>query len=193
MDITLLIFSYLIGSIPFGLVWGKWAGVDVRTAGSRNIGATNVTRLAGKKFGVLTLVCDASKGAIPMLIARLFGADLEIVMGCGATAFTGHCFPIYLRFAGGKGVATALGVFLFLDRPAVVAGILMFVLLVWVTGYVSLGSIGATLTVTVVIWWLHGVGSLLYLAAFVTVLVIAKHHENIGRLVRGEEKSMRKK
>jgi glycerol-3-phosphate acyltransferase PlsY len=193
MDIFLLIFSYLIGSIPFGLVFGKWAGVDVRSAGSKNIGATNVTRLAGKKLGVLTLVCDASKGAVPMFIARFLGADLDIVMGCGAAAFTGHCFPVYLRFAGGKGVATALGVFLFLDRSAVVAGVAMFVLLVWSTGYVSLGSIFATLTVTVVIWWLHGAGPLLYLAAFVTVLVIAKHYENIGRLFRGEEKSIRKK
>ncbi len=193
MNIILFIFSYLIGSIPFGLVFGKLAGVDVRAAGSKNIGATNVTRLVGKKFGLLTLACDASKGAVPMLIAQALGADLVTVMGCGAAAFTGHCFPVYLKFIGGKGVATALGVFLFLDRPAVVAALGIFVLLVWVTGYVSLGSICAALTVTGVIYWFHGIGPLLYLAGFVTALVIAKHYENIGRLLRGEEKSIRRK
>lgn len=193
MDITLLILSYLVGSIPFGLVLGKLAGVDVRSAGSKNIGATNVTRLVGKKFGLFTLVFDALKGAMPMLVAQQLGADLVVIMGCGAAAFTGHCFPIYLRFVGGKGVATALGVFLFLDRPAVGVGVLVFVLLVWLTGYVSLGSMCATIAVSGMIWWLHGVGPLLYLAGFVSFLVVAKHHENIGRLLRGEEKSMKKK
>lgn len=193
MNIILIVVSYLVGSIPFGLLFGKIAGVDVRSGGSKNIGATNVTRLAGKKFGLLTLFCDGAKGAVPMLAAQLLGADLSIVMVCGAAAFTGHCFPVYLKFSGGKGVATALGVFLFLDRPAIIAGVLVFVLLVWLTGYVSLGSMCAALVVTGVIWWLHGVGPLLYLAAFVTILVIGKHHENIGRLLRGEEKSVRRK
>lgn len=193
MDILTLIASYLVGSIPFGLVFGKIAGVDVRNDGSQNIGATNVTRLVGKKFGVLTLICDASKGAVPMLISQFLGADLLVVMGCGAAAFTGHCFPIYLKFVGGKGVATALGVFLFLDRPAVLVGIVVFVLLVWLTGYVSLGSMCATIAVSAMIWWLHGVGAMFYLAGFVTFLVVAKHHQNIGRLLRGEEKSMGKK
>lgn len=193
MDIIALVLAYLVGSVPFGLVFGKLAGVDVRNAGSRNIGATNVTRLAGKKFGIFTLICDASKGAVPMLVASYLGADFTLVMGCGAAAFTGHCFPIYLRFVGGKGVATALGVFLFLDRPAVVVGIVVFILLVWVTGYVSLGSMCATIAVTGMIWWSRGNGPLLYLAGFVTLLVVGKHHENIGRLIRGEEKSMRKK
>ncbi len=193
MDIILIAVSYMLGSIPFGLAFGKIGGVDVRAAGSRNIGATNVTRLVGKKFGLLTLVCDGLKGAVPMLAAQMLGAELSIVMGCGAAAFTGHCFPIYLRFRGGKGVATALGVFLFLDRPAILAGIAVFILLVWLTGYVSLGSMCAALVVTGMIWWLHGVGPLLYLAGFVTSLVILKHHENIGRLLRGEEKSVRRK
>ena len=193
MNIIAFILSYLLGSVPFGLVIGKVAGVDVRHAGSKNIGATNVTRLVGKKFGILTLMCDASKGAVPMLVARYFGADLTLVMVCGAAAFTGHCFPIYLKFVGGKGVATALGVFLFLDRPAVVVGVIVFIILVWLTGYVSLGSMCATLAVSGMIWWLHGVGPLFYLACYVTVLVVGKHYENIGRLLRGEEKSMRKK
>ena len=193
MNYLAILLAYLAGSIPFGLLLGKMAGVDVRDSGSGNIGATNVTRLAGKKFGVLTLFLDAGKGLLPMVIAQAAGATSDTVLLCGAAAFVGHCYPVYLRFRGGKGVATALGVFLFLDLIAVAGGIALFITAMAVTGYVSLGSILAAATVSLLVWLRHGLGAYFYLALFITGLISFKHHENIGRLLRGEEKSFKKK
>lgn len=193
MHYLAILLAYLAGSIPFGLLLGKMAGVDVRDSGSRNIGATNVTRLAGKKFGVLTLILDAAKGGLPMVLAQVAGAGFQTVLLCGAAAFVGHCYPVYLRFRGGKGVATALGVFLFLDFLAVVGGVALFVTAVAVTGYVSVGSLLASATVSLLVWLRHGLGPHFYLALFITGLIWLKHHENIGRLLRGEEKSFKKK
>ncbi len=190
----LAIFSaYLVGSIPFGLLLGKMVGIDVRDSGSRNIGATNVTRLVGKKFGVFTLFFDAGKGLVPMVVAQAFGLPSCTVLLCGAAAFFGHCYPVYLRFRGGKGVATALGVFLFLDLIAVAGGIAVFIIVVAVFGYVSLGSLLAAAAVSLFVWLRHGLSDYFYLALFVTALIWLKHHENIGRLIKGEEKSFRKK
>ena len=188
-----VVLSYLLGAIPFGLLLGKIAGVDIRAAGSRNIGATNVARLVGKKFGIFTLVLDAMKGAGPMLLAQAYGLPNGIVMLCGGAAFFGHCFSVYLKFTGGKGVATALGVFLFLDAGAVLLSIAAFVGLVKVTGFVAVGSLFAALLMAIVVWLRYGLTDIFYLATFVTILVWLKHHENIKRLFRGEEKSFKKK
>ncbi len=193
MNYLALVLAYLVGSIPFGLLLGKMAGVDVRDSGSRNIGATNVTRLAGKKFGVLTLLLDAAKGLLPMVVAQAVGLAADTVLLCGAAAFVGHCYPLYLHFRGGKGVATALGVFLFLDALAVAGGVALFVTALAVTGYVSLGSMLAATTVSLLVLLRHGLDANFYLALFVTALIWLKHHENIGRLLRGEEKSFKKK
>lgn len=193
MDYLAIVLAYLVGSIPFGLLLGKMAGVDVRGSGSRNIGATNVTRLAGKKFGVFTLILDAAKGLLPMAAAQAAGASAEIVLLCGAAAFVGHCYPVYLRFRGGKGVATALGVFLFLDPVAVAGGILLFVVVVALSGYVSLGSLSAAALVALLVLFRQGPGLACFLAFFVAGLIWLKHHENIGRLLAGEEKSFKKK
>ena len=115
MQYLLIVLSYLIGAIPFGLILGKAAGIDVRRGGSGNIGATNVSRLVGKKIGAFTLLLDACKGLLPMMAASGCGADQNTTLLCGTAAFIGHLYPVYLRFRGGKGVATALGVFLYLD------------------------------------------------------------------------------
>ena len=197
MNYLLILAAYLIGSIPFGLVLGKLAGIDVRNLGSGNIGATNVSRLAGKKMGILTLVADVGKGFLPMLAAAWIlresqGGD-TVVMYCGAAAFLGHLFPLYLKFKGGKGVATALGIFLYLDPVAVLIALAAFIVAVFVSGYVSVGSLTAAAVFPGISWYLGDGGSQLALAGFVSILIWAKHHENIVRLLRHEEKSFRKK
>ena len=193
LNIFAVFLSYLLGAVPFGLLLGRLAGVDVRSSGSKNIGATNVTRLLGKKMGFFTLLLDIAKGFLPMLTAQLCGLPSLVVLVCGAAAFLGHCFPVYLGFKGGKGVATALGVFLFLDPVAMLAGLAVFVVLVAVWGYVSMGSLAAALVIPIFIGLQKGVGDIFYLAAFVALVIWAKHHENIRRLMSGTEKSFKKK
>ena len=192
----LVFLSYLIGSIPFGLVLGKLKGIDVRQGGSKNIGATNVTRQLGKGMGILTLLGDTGKGLLPMLAvgALLHGrgdAELWVVLSGGA-AFLGHLYPIYLRFVGGKGVATALGVFLYLDPLATLIDVLIFVAVVYNWGFVSLGSLTHALMMPGLIWLLTASVPYTALATVIGVLIWIKHHENIGRLRRHEEKSWRK-
>ncbi len=197
MEYFFIVGSYLIGSIPFGLVFGKMAGVDVRNEGSRNIGATNVTRLAGKKFGVSTLVCDVLKAILPMLAAAsLLPAEpirMTWVAVCGGAAFLGHLYPIYLKFKGGKGVATALGIFLYLAPVAALLDILIFVGVVYNWGFVSLGSLTAALLMPGLVWLLYGSVEKAILALVVGVFVWLKHKDNIVRLLRQEEKSWKKK
>lgn len=195
MEIILLVASYLVGAIPFGYVVGKMAGVDVRQHGSKNIGATNVTRTLGKKFGVITLLLDVLKGFLPMLIASyLLGPEkMDVVAWCGVAAVVGHMFPIYLKFKGGKGVATGLGVFLFLSPLAILVSIVLFVATVSLTGFVSAGSLLASGVFPLVLFFM-GVSTMPVIAAtIVAVLIWAKHYENVGRLLRGEEKSWKKK
>ena len=197
MEFLLVFVSYLVGSIPFGLVLGKFIGIDVRSAGSGNIGATNVNRLLGKKMGMLTLLADALKAVLPMVFAAwIFKDHSEVdfwIVLTGGAAFLGHLYPVYLRFQGGKGVATALGVFLYLAPVAVLAAAAFFVLLVLVTGYVSLGSLGAAALLPVVLWLTKEPGGTVWLAAFVGCLIWIKHKENIYRLLRHEENNLKKK
>jgi len=197
-EIILPIASYLVGAIPFGLLLSLQQGVDIRKDGSRNIGATNVTRLMGKKLGIATLLADMAKGFLPMLVAGLVidpaAANYNLIVAlCGAFAVIGHMFPIYIGFKGGKGVATALGVFLYLAPLATLFCVAVFIALVYFTGYVSLGSLLASLSNVPALYLLGEPSWKLYLALFVTLMIWIKHHENIGRLLKGTEKSMRKK
>lgn len=196
MEYLLVIGSYLVGSIPFGLVLGKIAGVDVRAAGSGNIGATNVARLVGKKIGGLTLICDALKAILPMLAVGWLlenGSRRELLLAlCGGAAFLGHLYPLYLRFQGGKGVATALGIFLYLAPVAAGIDLLIFVGVVYNWGYVSLGSLTAALMMPGLVWLLTGSISKSVLALGIGVLIWVKHRENIVRLMQHKEKSWRK-
>jgi acyl phosphate:glycerol-3-phosphate acyltransferase len=192
--ILLFLVSYLLGSIPFGLILAKlFGGADVRRAGSGNIGATNVTRVAGPLPGVLTLALDAGKGWLAVwLAARVVHADAGVMVVAGFFALLGHCFPIWLKFRGGKGVATAAGIFGALCPPAMVVALVLFALVVWFWRYVSLGSLAAAAAVPLLVYLLWAphfapphivaVGSLVMAA-----LVIYRHRGNIGRLARGEE------
>lgn len=197
MSIILLVASYLLGAIPFGLVIGKLAGKDVRKEGSKNIGATNVSRLLGKKLGFVTLICDCLKGYLPMLIASRMLQDNShqelIVSLCGVMAVVGHMFPIYLGFKGGKGVATGLGVFLFLSPLAILISLGVFGGSVALSGFVSVGSLLASALMVLWLWLLGQSYVIMGTAAAVAALIWLKHHENIARLIKGEEKSWKKK
>ena len=199
-----IIISYLIGSIPTGLLLAKvTGGEDIRKSGSGNIGATNVTRLLGKKLGVLTLLGDVLKAAVPMLGAHWYLVqsgmpvspnELDMAVSlCGGAAFLGHLFPIYLNFRGGKGVATALGVFIILEPLAVLISVFLFVAVVYFSGFVSVGSLLVSALLTLWIWLLGGSPHHVLLAFFIGVLIWLKHAENIKRMLEGTEKSWRKK
>lgn len=193
----LVLGAYLLGSIPMGLIIGKKMGVDVRTQGSGNIGATNVARTVGKKVGVLVLLLDALKGAIP--IALFIGLELDarieldpaldpyLFTAVGLAPIIGHCFPIWLRFRGGKGVATALGVFLVAEPVSLAAGAAVFAALYAAFRIVSIGSLAASITITVVCLLLGRPLPVVLLAAAGAAIVIGKHHGNIRRLLRKSE------
>lgn len=196
MNIFLPIASYLVGAIPFGLLVGKLAGIDVRTAGSGNIGATNVNRLLGKRLGLVTLLLDCLKGFLPIFISSRFisagSGQSTWVLLCGIMAVVGHMFPIYLGFKGGKGVATGLGVFLFLSLPAIGISLLVFIGVVAVTGFVSAGSLLASILFPLWLWLLGQPAGVILTGFVIALLIWIKHHENIGRLIRGQEKSWKK-
>ncbi len=195
---SLLFFagSYLLGAVPFGLLIGRMAGVDVRLAGSRNIGATNVGRVLGKKLGALTLVCDGLKGYLPMLAASRLLPESEqkqlLVCLCGVLAVIGHMFSVYLGFRGGKGVATGLGVFLYLSPAAIAISLAVFIATVAFSGFVSAGSLLASGLIPLWLWLLGASPSVIVTAAAVAGLIWIKHHENIVRLLQGREKSWKK-
>lgn len=197
MEYFLVISAYLVGAIPFGLVLGRLAGVDVRIAGSGNIGATNVARLTGRKLGALTLLCDALKGILPLLAVQWFldgkpEQELFMVL-CGGAAFLGHLYPLYLGFQGGKGVATALGIFLYLTPVAALVDAMVFALVLYNWGFVSLGSLSAALVMPGLVWLFSGSVADTLLAVGVGALIWLKHRGNIIRLQKGEEKSWRQK
>ncbi len=197
LNIVLIILSYLVGAIPFGLVLSRGSGIDIRRQGSGNIGATNVARLLGKKLGCCTLLLDVAKGYLPMYVAGLLLAGTDnaktVVALCGAAAITGHMFPVYLGFKGGKGVATGLGVFLYLAPRALLLCLVVFISAVGMTGYVSLGSLLASAAILPgLLFWGEPVWKLL-LALYVVAMIWLKHHQNIRRLLKGTEKSFKKK
>lgn len=197
MNILLPIASYLVGAIPFGLLIGRLSGVDVRASGSGNIGATNVARLLGKKLGIITLLLDCLKGFLPIYLASKLLSDgpgsQNVLLFCGIFAVVGHMFPVYLGFKGGKGVATGLGVFLFLSPPAIGISLVVFAAAVGLSGFVSAGSLLASGLFPLWLWLLgEPVGSIVT-GLIIGALIWVKHHENIGRLIRGEEKSWKKK
>ncbi len=193
----LVIASYLVGAIPFGLLLSRGTGVDIRSQGSRNIGATNVSRLLGKKLGACTLLLDIGKGYLPMLVAGLLVGDVpernQVIALCGAASIIGHMFPVYLDFKGGKGVATGLGVFLYLAPKALLICLAVFVAAVAGSGYVSLGSLLASAAILPGLWLFGEPAWKVYLAAFVVLMIWIKHYQNIGRLLTGTEKSFKKK
>ena len=196
--IIFVAIAYLMGSIPFGYLLVKYvftSGEDVRQIGSGGIGATNVTRRAGRSAGLITYFLDVAKGVAAVLLMRLVANDDYAWIGAAAiAAIVGHIFPVFLGFRGGKGVATGVGVYLALAPYSVLATLVLWALIVYFARYVSLASIIATAAVP--LWTLLFYGWLQphpHLKALIVIgiagcaLIVAKHHENIGRLLRGTE------
>lgn len=187
--IVFLVASYLIGAIPCGVVLTRLVGSeDIRKAGSGNIGATNVYRVAGRKLGIATLILDCLKGVIPVAVAlKVFPDAPASVALVAAATFLGHLYPVYIGFKGGKGVATALGIFLVLSPVGVLVALLIFVALVWKWRYISLGSIGAAAACPLLILYFERSTSLFLVGLFIGGMVIVRHRANIGRLLDGTE------
>jgi acyl phosphate:glycerol-3-phosphate acyltransferase len=186
-----IVTGYLLGSVPTGYILGRLAGVDVRTAGSGNVGATNVARVAGKRVGILTLIADTAKGLIPVIVARELEFSLLTVAAVGLAAFFGHLYPIFLKFRGGKGVATAFGVFLGLAPLATVILIVVFAIVMASARIVSLGSIATALASPVVLWFCDYSVILVGMATLIAALIIIRHSTNIQRLRAGTEPRFR--
>lgn len=186
--VLVVIIAYLIGSIPFGyLIVRAKEGGDVRQTGSGGTGATNVTRRAGRAAGVLTLILDALKGALAIFVAQLVSNTDWFSAAAAIAVIVGHIFPIWLRFKGGKGVATGVGVFLMLDPIAVLCAGAIFLAAVLLTKYVSLGSILAAATIPLFAWLDTATGPLLAAAVVGASLIVFAHRENIVRILNGTE------
>lgn len=192
--ISLGALAYFLGSIPFGFIIATLRNIDLRAAGSGNIGATNVFRTVGKSWGILTLFLDALKGYIAAaLLPRMLDTSpaeaVHLGLLFGVLGIAGHTWPIFLRFKGGKGVATSAGVLLALAPATMGAGLVAFALLFAMTRYVSAASMGASLVVAVSGWVLHRQDGFLLPMTLtcLAVLIVWRHRANIQRLVRGEE------
>jgi glycerol-3-phosphate acyltransferase PlsY len=190
----LVVLGYLLGSIPFGYLLVRMAGGgDIRFKGSGNIGATNVARTSGWSVGIATLVLDAAKGFLAVWLTQHFsGGNVRFMMYAGLAAILGHIFPVWLKFEGGKGVATALGVFLAICWPALAAAVLLFLLVALFWRYVSLASISAAASLPLLVYLLYAPGHAPPTAVSVSTLlaaivVIVKHRDNIERLLAGTE------
>jgi glycerol-3-phosphate acyltransferase PlsY len=184
---TLVAAAYLLGSIPTGLLLGKLYGIDVRKEGSGNIGATNLYRTVGRKVGIMTLVGDCLKGLLPVVVVQNLIFPAEYAAWVGLAAFCGHVFSVFLKFRGGKGVATALGVFLALAPLALACAVAVFALVMLAWRYVSLGSICAALIMPAAVALLGGTMVVIVVTLLIAVIVIARHRENILRLLAGTE------
>jgi glycerol-3-phosphate acyltransferase PlsY len=193
--VAALAAAYLVGSIPFGVLFARARGVDLQKVGSGNIGATNAARVLGKKIGAIVLLCDAAKGYGPVTAAHYALAPRLPdgswwVAGVGCAAFLGHLAPPWLRFRGGKGVATAFGVFLALaPGPAFVAAA-VFALVYALTRVSSIGSLAAATAFVPAIWWSGADRAYRAAAIGMWVLIVVKHRANLARLMRGEEKRL---
>jgi glycerol-3-phosphate acyltransferase PlsY len=191
---VLLVFAYLLGSIPWGIVLTRlFTSVDIRREGSGNIGATNVVRIAGPTLGVLTLMGDMLKGGIPVWIAGVlttpnsFWGEIYISL-VALAAFSGHLYPLFMRFKkGGKGVATAAGCFAVISPVAFMVAILVFIMFVCWLNIVAVASLAAAAVLPIAIWKATGSGVLTVCAVVIAILIYFRHTDNIKRLLKGTE------
>jgi glycerol-3-phosphate acyltransferase PlsY len=186
--LTLVCIAYLVGSIPFGLLVSRaLARVDIRRHGSGNIGTANVLRIVGKRAAALTLLGDLLKGFLPVVAARSLGVSELWVAGVGLAAVLGHNWPVYLRFAGGKGVATSFGALLAMTPLPALLGLLTWTAVVLVFRYTSLAALIASVCVPPVILFLTGAGPYLAFSLLTALLIFVRHRDNVKRLWAGTE------
>jgi len=185
--IVLCILSYLVGSIPTGLLLGKLKGKDIRKSGSGNIGTTNAFRTLGKTLGVITFLGDTLKGIPFMYLANSLGYSVTQQAILGFLAFLGHCYSPYLKFSGGKGVATAFAIFIFLAPQSALIAFLVFAVIFFTTGIISISSLLSSLSIVITFLISNAEPALLTLSILVVTIIWIKHKANIGRLLKGEE------
>ena len=183
----MLVFAYVLGSIPTGFLLGLLSGVDVRQAGSGNVGATNVARVVGRRQGLLTLLADVAKGFVPSYLSVYLNFDLAVTSGVAFAAFLGHLYPVFLKFQGGKGVATALGIFLSLAPMATLVVVFVFSFVAMVGRTVSLASLVAAVFAPVAFWFFSYPPLLVWLSLLIGLLIVFRHRTNIQRLISGAE------
>lgn len=192
--IAAILAAYLLGAIPFGLLFSRWlTGKDPREHGSGNIGATNALRTSGKKVGILTLLADIGKGSLAVALADYLQDDMTLVAAVALAVFIGHIFPVYLKFKGGKGVATMFGVLIPWLPWVAVASFITWLLLFKLTRYVSLASVVAAAILPIFTWlfgillWSNSEPSSLFACIILGLLIIARHVGNMRRILTGEE------
>ncbi len=196
-ELILIVFAYLIGSIPTALLISKkYFGIDIREYGSGNMGATNTFRVLGSRYGTIVMVIDILKGVIASSLYELLpfygGHELQrtnFIIGLGMAAVIGHIFPIFANFKGGKGVATLFGMVLALQPVVALSCVGVFIFVLYLTRYVSLSSILASLMLPICVLWIWDEGAVIYriFALLVASMVVFTHQKNIGRLLRGVE------
>jgi glycerol-3-phosphate acyltransferase PlsY len=189
VPVVSVIAAYLIGSVPFALLVAKsWGAADLRTVGSGNLGATNVVRASGVTAGMLVAILDVGKGAASVFLAsRLSGSPTTPALA-GIAAIVGHIYPVWLRFRGGKGVATACGVFAALTPMAVPPALVVFFISVWVTKYISVGSVLASISLPPIAYALGSPTSIVVAAIAAATLIVFRHRSNLGRVRSGTER-----
>jgi len=186
-----VIACYLIGSIPTAyLLVKKVKGVDIRTVGSGNVGASNASRVLGKWGFITVLLADVAKGFLPVVLLKVLYGESYIVLAGAVAVILGHTFTIFLKFKGGKGVATALGVYIALAPVSILIAAVVFGVLILAFRMISLSSISAAVTLSISVWFLSGWDQLRFLTIFIAALVIFLHKSNIGRIIRGEERKV---
>lgn len=185
-----IVLGYLAGSVPFAYLLARRRGVDVRVAGSGNVGAANVLRTTGPWRGVIVMALDMAKGISAVVLAYAMAGNAPTIALSGAAAVVGHIYPVWLRFHGGKGVAVAAGVFTLLSPGATAAAAAIFLVIAWVTRYISLASISATVALPPMAWVFGAPDAVVLVAAGTAVLILFRHRSNWHRLRMGTERRM---
>ena len=193
VSLLLIVTAYAAGSIPFGFLLAKTNGIDIRTQGSGNIGATNLTRTLGRKWGITCFFLDFAKGLLPVIAAAAWSDSVPVPVLAAGAAVAGHVWPVFLHFKGGKGMATSIGALLALAPWSVIMAVLVWGILFLLTRYVSLASLGAAVILPLSTVVVHENTITIILLTVIAVVIIARHRSNIVRLLRGEEHRFQKK